>query len=442
MVEKEESIGMFKSLKETNKSVFQKARRLLVGGVDSPVRAFKHIDGNPIPIKRGSGAKVFDYDGKGYVDYVLSYGALILGHAHPKVVEGVKETADLGLGFGATHSYEVELAGLLQKAIPVLERIRFVSSGTEAVMGALRLARGFTGRNKIIKFEGAYHGHADYLLAKAGSGVATLGLPGSKGVPEDFTRHTIIAKYGDETSLREIFKRYGRDIAAVIVEPVGGNNGVIMPNRDFLKGLRSVTREHGSLLVFDEVITGFRFRFGSAAEHLGVTPDLLCLGKIIGGGLPIGAYGGTEEIMKDLAPLGDVYQASTFAGNPIVMRSGIETLKALDKLRDDYKRLSAMGGFLAGRLRDKANENGIGVTVRQFGPMFSVSFKKRYLFKYFYKTLLKEGIYLAPSEYESNFISFAHKDKDIKKTVVAIEKAFYLLGQKERQWQKELITTL
>ncbi len=433
---------MFKSLKETNKSVFQKARRLLVGGVDSPVRAFKHIDGNPIPIERGSGPKVFDYDGKGYLDYVLSYGALILGHAHLKVIEGVKETADLGLGFGATHSYEAELAGLLQKAIPLLERTRFVSSGTEAVMGALRLARGFTGRDKIIKFEGAYHGHADYLLAKAGSGVATLGLPGSKGVPEDFTRHTIITRYGDQDSLKDVFKRYGCDIAAVIVEPVGGNNGVIIPDKGFLKSLRSITREYGSLLVFDEVITGFRFHFGSAAEYLGVTPDLLCLGKIIGGGLPIGAYGGTEDIMKDLAPLGDVYQASTFAGNPVVMRSGIETLRVLDKSRDDYKRLSAMGGSLAGALREKAKMSGIDVTVRQFGPMFSVSFKKRYLFKYFYKTLLKEGVYLAPSEYESNFISFAHKERDIKKTVRAIEKAFYLLGQKGRQWQKELITTL
>ncbi|MFH1752893.1 MAG: glutamate-1-semialdehyde 2,1-aminomutase [Candidatus Omnitrophota bacterium] len=424
---------MHKSLNYTNRSIFQKARKLLVGGVDSPVRAFKNIDGNPIPIKRGSGAKVFDYDGNSYVDYALSYGALILGHAYPNVIDGIKETAALGLGFGATHSHEVELAEILQKAIPDLERVRFVSSGTEAVMGALRLARGFTGRDKSIKFEGAYHGHADYLLAKAGSGVATLGLPGSKGVPEDFTRHTIIAKYGDEASLRDIFKRYGRGIAAVIVEPVAGNNGVIMPDRDFLKSLRAITREYASLLVFDEVITGFRFHFGSAAEYLGITPDLFCLGKIIGGGLPIGAYGGREEIMNNLAPLGEVYQASTFAGNPVVMRSGIETLRVLGGSKEDYKRLSAMGESLAGALREKARESGIDITVRQFGSMFSITFNKRDLFKHFYKALLKAGIYLAPSEHESNFISFAHKERDIKKTIGAAEKAFNLLKQKREQ---------
>jgi glutamate-1-semialdehyde 2,1-aminomutase len=433
MVERRENAGRSKDLKRReNKKIFQAAQRVLVGGVDSPVRAFKYVGGDPIPIKRGCGAKVYDYDGNEYVDYVLSYGASILGHAHPEIVDGLKETIGLGSGFGATHDLEVELAQRIQEAIPLLEKIRFVSSGTEAVMGAVRLARGVTSRDKIIKFEGAYHGHADYLLAKAGSGVATLGLPGSKGVPKDFTRHTLIAPYGDIDYIKGLFKNYGPDIAAVIVEPVGGNDGVVLPDKDLLENLRTITDRHGALLIFDEVITGFRFRFGSAAEHFGIKPDIICLGKIIGGGLPIGAYGGPEEIMGHLAPLGDVYQASTFAGNPIVMRAGVETLHLLASLKDSYKWLNATGEHLAWMLREKARLYDIDVSVRQFGGMFSLHFKSQDDFGLFYRTLLDNGVYFAPSEHESNFISFAHSEKEIKHTIRAIEKAFRLLREKEK----------
>lgn len=418
---------------EKNHNIFQAARRILVGGVDSPVRAFTYTGGNPILIRDGQGSIVYDYDGKRYIDYVLSYGVHILGHAHPKIITEVKKTIDSGLGFGTTHSLEVQLAERIKKAMPLLSKIRFVTSGTEAVMGAVRLARGATGRNKIIKFEHAYHGHADYLLAKAGSGLATLGLLISKGVPKDFIRHTLIAPYGDRKSLEDIFRKHGSDIAAVIVEPVGGNHGVVVPDITFLKELRAITSRFGALLIFDEVITGFRFHFGAAADYFGIKPDLLCLGKIIGGGLPIGAYGGAAKIMKHLAPLGGVYQASTFSGNPVVMSAGLATLRTLESLKEDYGRIHRLTAQLANALKEKAQLYNINVEIKYFGPLFSLHFKRKKHFQVFYKLLLKKGVFLAPSEYESNFVSFAHTEDDVERTVAATQAAFRYIARKELQ---------
>lgn len=406
-----------------NSVVWNRARDVLVGGVDSPVRAFKDIDIDPIPIGRGSGSRVYDYDGNDYIDYVLSYGAHILGHSHADIIAAVKEAAERGLAFGATNEYEVELAEIIREAVPFIDKIRFVSSGTEAVMGAVRLARGITGRNKVLKFEHSYHGHADYLLAKAGSGVATLGLPGSKGVPEDFTRHTLVSDYGDYDSINGYFEKYGSDIAAVIIEPVGGNYGVVYPDISFVDHLRALARRYGSLIIFDEVITGFRLRYGSASEILGFNPDIICLGKIIGGGLPIGAYCGNASVMDQLAPVGGVYQASTFAGNPVVMASGIAALRALNSLRDDYGRLAKLTEYLSGRIGLAAERSGIELTVNRFGSMFSIRFKERGYFGPFYRKLLAEGIYFAPSEFESNFITFSHTEKDIRETAEAAETA-------------------
>jgi glutamate-1-semialdehyde 2,1-aminomutase len=423
------------SREKNNADVISGAGRSLAGGVNSPVRAFNYVGGDPVPIKKGSGSRVYDYNGKEYIDYVLSYGALVLGHAPKEVCEGVKEAITSGTGFGAVHHYETELAQRITRAIPSAKKVRFTSSGTEAVMGAVRLARGATGRDKIIKFKGSYHGHADHLLAKAGSGLATLGLPDSAGVPEDFTRHTMVAQYGSKESVERVFKKYGRDIAAVIVEPVGGNDGVVPPNVDFLKYLRSATQRSGAVLIADEVITGFRFRYGSIMEGFGIRPDIICLGKIIGGGLPIGAYGGSEKMMKNLAPEGDVYQASTFAGNPIVMRAGIETLDLLERLKPEYGHLSDTAAYLAESIAQQAQTFDIGVETQQYGGVFSLRFKERDDFRYYYKALLAEGVYFAPSEHEANFISFAHTDGDIRKTLEASENAFARLAEKEITWQ-------
>lgn len=400
------------------------------------MRAFKGLGTSPVPISSGRGSKVYDYDGNEYIDYVLSYGANILGHARPEILDAIKEGVDEGLGFGATHADEVRLAKKLQKAIPYLERVRFVNSGTEAVMGAVRLARGVTGRRKIVKFERAYHGHADHLLAKAGSGVAAPGLPGSDGVPRDITRQTIIARYGSESDITAIFKRHGIDIAAVIVEPVGGNDGVIPPDKRFLKFLRRITKANGALLIFDEVITGFRFHYGSAAEYLGIKPDIVCLGKIIGGGLPIGAYGGNKNIMRHLAPSGNVYQASTFGGNPIVMKAGSAALDALSSLKKSYKRLEEFAGHLAGRLKESARAHGVAAEIRSFGGMFSIKFKRKGHFAIFFRTLLERGVYIAPSEHESNFLSFAHTRGDVDRTIKAAEEAFARVEKEADVWKR------
>ncbi|MDP8229717.1 MAG: aminotransferase class III-fold pyridoxal phosphate-dependent enzyme [Candidatus Gorgyraea atricola] len=373
--------------------ILKEAKKHLVGGVNSPIRSFKYVEREPILIKKGKAARVYDYDGNSYIDYVLSYGALILGHAHPSVVKDVKSALGNGFSFGATNLKEIELARLIKKAIPFIDKLRFVNSGSEAVLGATHLARGYTGRNRILKLKNAYHGHAEYLLDEV-----------------------------SKESVEGIFKKHGRNIAGVIVEPVGGNHGVVLPDRDFLKRLRALTKKYGSLLIFDEVIAGFRFRFGSIASILGIKPDLICLGKIIGGGLPIGAYGGRNEIMNKLAPLGTVHQGSTFAGNPIVMSSGIAALKALFLKR--YEFLEDLTEKLTSHIRKEAAKHRIDLQVVAYKTIFSIRFKKRKQFQTFYKRLLGKGIYFAPSENEANFLSFSHTKKDIDETIDTIREAF------------------
>ncbi len=406
-----------------NYLLFKEAKRHLVGGVNSPVRSFFYAGGNPVLIARGKGAHVWDYDGNSYIDYVLSWGSLLLGHRYPQVVEVLRQQLGQGLGFGATNAGEIELALEIKQAIPFIEKIRFVNSGSEAVMGALRLARGYTARDKVLKFEHAYHGHADYLLAQAGSGLATLNIPSSSGVPRSFIAETLVAPANNQKALSKIFKRQGRSIAAVIVEPVGGNYGVIPPDIEFLRFLRKVTRRYGALLVFDEVITGFRFGFSSLAQFLGITPDIICLGKIIGGGLPIGAYAAKSEIMRLLAPEGKVYQASTFAGNPLVMQAGAATLRALSGSKKEYARIGELTQKLCLWLQREAANKDIELQINFYGSMFSLRFGNKGKFGRFYRSLLRQGIYLAPSEFEANFVSFAHTERDIHRTIVALRTA-------------------
>ncbi|MEW6009558.1 MAG: glutamate-1-semialdehyde 2,1-aminomutase [Candidatus Omnitrophota bacterium] len=400
-----------------NYSLFQEARHYLVGGVDSPVRSFNYVGGEPLLIKRGKGAYVYDYDGNRYIDYVLSWGALILGHGFASLIKDLENTLKRGLSFGTTNALEVSLAKIIQETIPFIEKIRFTNSGTEAVMGAIRLARGYTKRDKILKFTNSYHGHADYLLAKAGSGLATLSIPLSAGVPEDLVKHTVLVSFGDIKSVGKVFNKYRGEIAAVIVEPVPANFGVISPDIDFLKQLREITKKYKSLLIFDEIITGFRFDFSSAAQKFGIIPDLICLGKIIGGGLPIGAFAGKNRIMNQLAPLGRVYQASTFSGNPIVMQSGLSALQALKKLKEDYLKLERLTEYLVLRLKEEARLSQIALKINYFGTMFSFKFKHKEQFGRFYRKMLQYGIYFAPSEFESNFLSFAHTNKEIDHTI-------------------------
>lgn len=379
-----------------NSLLFKKAKRNLVGGVDSPVRSFRYVGGDPLLIKKGKGSRVFDYSGKPYIDYVLSYGVSILGHANPGVVKSIKLALEKGFSFGTTNSREIELASLIQKAAPLIEKVRFVNSGTEGVLGAIQLARHYTGKNKILSFKDSYHGHAAYLLEEA-------------------------CDYGDKRSIEKIFKKHGNEIAGVIVEPVGGNHGVVLPDVDFLRQLRRLTKKYGSLLIFDEVITGFRFRFGLSSDALGVKPDLICLGKIIGGGLPIGAYGGRAFIMDNLAPIGDLYQGSTFAGNPIVMQSGIATLKVLSSLKNRYKSLEEKAGSLTDAIDKEKEKHEINLGVTHYKGMFSIRFQKRAQFQSFYRKLVRRGIYFAPSENEANFLSFSHTKRDIDKTIDAIK---------------------
>ena len=415
---------MAKRITKESRKLFNKAERYLVGGVDSPVRSFNYVGGEPVLVKSGKGSIVYDYDGNKYIDYVLSWGAMILGHRHSNVLRSLKKAADSGFAFGTTNRSEVDLAAIIIRAIPFIKKIRFVNSGTEAVMGAVRLARGYTGRDKIVKFEHAYHGHADYLLAKGGSGLATLGIPSSAGVPEDFTKHTIIAPLNNIEALKKIFRRSGNEIAAVLIEPVGGNYGVVPPDLDFLKKLRKLTTTYGTVLIFDEVITGFRLCYGSAAQKLGIIPDLIVLGKIIGGGLPIGAYGGRERIMRHLAPSGNVYQASTFAGNPVVAETGLATLKALKALKNRYKKLDDLTKYIVVNFWRIAGKYNIALEINSYGSMFSLKFAKKKEFKAFYGAILEKGVYLAPSEFEANFLSFAHTRRDILYTIKAADAAF------------------
>jgi glutamate-1-semialdehyde 2,1-aminomutase len=422
-------------------ALFKQAQELIPGGVNSPVRAFRAVGGQPFFVARGEGPYLYDVDGNRYIDYVLSWGPLILGHAHPLVVAALTEAIQKGTSYGAPSPLEVELARRVQVFMPNLEMLRFVNSGTEATMSALRLGRAFTGRTKIVKFEGCYHGHADLLLVQAGSGVATLGLPDSPGVPPATVQDTLVARYNDLDSVGELFDRYPGEIAAVIVEPVAGNMGVVPPLADFLPGLRSVTREHGALLVFDEVMTGFRVAPNGAQGLYHVEPDLTTLGKVIGGGLPVGAYGGRRDIMEMIAPAGPVYQAGTLSGNPLAMTAGIATLQALQE-PGVWQQLDAATRQLADGLAGAAAAAGIPYQQTRVGTMFSGFFTETPVidwpsaktsdterFGRFFRAMLAGGVYLAPSQFEAGFISSVHTPDVLAATVDAAVLAFRELGR-------------
>lgn len=414
---------------------YKEAVNLMPGGVNSPVRAFKSVGMNPIFMARGKGSKIYDIDGNEYIDYVLSWGPLILGHADDRVVNTIKETAEKGSSFGAPTVLENELAQLVIDRVPSVEMVRMVNSGTEATMSALRLARGYTGRDKIVKFAGSYHGHGDSLLIKAGSGVATLGLPDSPGVPENIAKQTITVPYNDLEAVKQVFEKYGDDIAAIITEPVCGNMGVVPPQEGFLEGLRETTRENGSLLIFDEVMTGFRVGYHCAQGHYDIDPDLTCLGKVIGGGLPVGAFGGKREIMEQIAPAGPIYQAGTLSGNPLAMAAGYATLNALKE--SDYDVISKKIDRLEEGFRSASEKYDIPIQVNRVGSMFGVFFSEDPVINYdtaqksnldyfsqYYRAMAEEGIFLPPSQFEGLFLSTAHTDEDIEKTVQAIDHAF------------------
>lgn len=420
---------------EKSIEAFKTAKALMPGGVNSPVRAFKSVKMDPIFMERGKGSKIYDIDGNEYIDYVLSWGPLILGHSNDRVVEAIKKVAEMGTSFGAPTVMENKLAELVIERVPSIEIVRMVSSGTEATMSALRLARGYTGRNKIIKFEGCYHGHGDSLLIKAGSGVATLGLPDSPGVPEGVASNTITVPYNDLESVRFAFEQFGEDIACVIVEPVAGNMGVVPPLPGFLEGLREVTKENGALLIFDEVMTGFRVGYHCAQGHFNVTPDITCLGKVIGGGLPVGAYGGKAEIMEQIAPSGPIYQAGTLSGNPLAMTAGYETLSQLTP--ETYHEFQSKGDALEAGISSAAKKYDIPISFNRAGSMIGFFFTNEDVINYesakssnleyfaaYYREMANQGVFLPPSQFEGLFLSTAHSAEDIQKTIVAAEHAF------------------
>ncbi|HEO8419915.1 glutamate-1-semialdehyde 2,1-aminomutase [Niallia sp. FSL W8-0635] len=423
---------------QKSEAAYKEAVELMPGGVNSPVRAFKSVKRNPVFMESGKGSKIYDIDGNEYIDYVLSWGPLILGHANDQVVEGIKKVAEKGTSFGAPTLIENKLAALVKERVPSIEIVRMVSSGTEATMSAIRLARGYTGRNKILKFEGCYHGHGDSLLIKAGSGVATLGLPDSPGVPESIAANTITVAYNDLESVKYAFSTYGEDIAAIIAEPVAGNMGVVPPKPGFLQGLRDVTSEYGALLIFDEVMTGFRVDYGCAQGYFGITPDITCLGKVIGGGLPVGAYGGKAEIMNQIAPSGPIYQAGTLSGNPLAMTAGFETLSQLTK--DTYQEFIRKADRLEEGLKEAAMKYEIPFTVNRAGSMIGFFFTNEDVKDYesaktsnldyfasFYNSMLEQGVFLPPSQFEGMFLSTALTDDDIEHTIHAAEHAFSTL---------------
>jgi glutamate-1-semialdehyde 2,1-aminomutase len=415
---------------------FVTAQTLLPGGVNSPVRAFKSVGSEPFYVKRAKGAYLFDIDGNRYLDYVSSWGAIILGHAHDGLMEEVKSAIEDGTSFGTCHPHEIEIARLVGDAFPSMERMRFVSSGTEATMSAIRVARGFTGKAGIIKFRGCYHGHADSLLVKAGSGLATFGTPDSKGVPEDLARHTYVAEFNRLESVASIIER-NDDIACVIVEPIMGNMGLIPPEKGFLEGLSALCRKKDVLLIFDEVITGFRVAFGGAQALFGIKPDMTCLGKIIGGGFPIGVFGGKREILERIAPLGDVYQAGTLSGNPVAVRAGIFVLRHLKDHPEIYDLFHSRGDTLAEGLLQRAVSYGIPYKVNRVTGLFTGFFSRegiddfdganradRRAYEQFFKGMLDEGIFFAPSQFEAAFLTIAHGDEEIQKTLDASERVF------------------
>lgn len=427
---------------EQSKAAFAEAKEYMPGGVNSPVRSFANVGGNPLFIARAEGSHIHDIDGNEYIDYVGSWGPMIVGHAHPQVVSALQEAVTRGTSYGAPTLLETELAKLVQSVYPSIEVIRMVNSGTEATMSALRLARGYTGRDKIVKFIGCYHGHSDSLLVSAGSGMATFGVPSSPGVTKGTAADTIAVPYNDEDAIRAVMEREGERIAAIIVEPVAGNMGLVLPRQGYLSMLRELTEKHGVLLIFDEVMCGFRASLGGAQAAYGIRPDLTCLGKIIGGGLPVAAYGGRREIMECISPAGPVYQAGTLSGNPLAMTAGIETLKILtaepEEGKADYSReLTIKTKELLLGWQRAAKDAGVPICAHQAGSMFGIFFIDREVYDYadaeaadqeafriWFETMLDEGIYLAPSQFETLFLSGAHTDTDIAQTIAAAEKGF------------------
>ena len=420
---------------QSNQQLFLQAQKHIPGGVNSPVRAFKGVGGDPVFFSHANGAWLTDVEGKKYIDYIGSWGPMIAGHAHPQVIEAVQQMCTNGLGYGAPTAIETDMADLLCELVPSMEMVRMVSSGTEATMSAIRLARGHTGRDKIVKFEGCYHGHADSLLVKAGSGALTLGDPSSAGVPKAIAEHTITLRYNDIESVKHCFAEIGDQIACIIVEPVAGNMNCIPPIPGFLESLREVCDHYGSLLIFDEVMTGFRVALGGAQAHYGITPDLTTLGKVVGGGLPVGAFGGREDVMHSIAPLGPVYQAGTLSGNPVAMAAGLATLKLVQQ-PGFHDRLSQQTAKLANGLKQKADAAGIPMSVNYVGGMFGFFFTDvenvqffeqvtqcdQERFKKFYHGMLDRGVYLAPSAFEAGFVSAAHGDDEIEATLAAAER--------------------
>ncbi|MBX2868902.1 MAG: glutamate-1-semialdehyde 2,1-aminomutase [Acidiferrobacterales bacterium] len=424
-----------------NKELFEAASKVIPGGVNSPVRAFRSVGGDPVFIKSAKGCRIEGEDGTSYIDYVGSWGPMILGHAHPEVIAAVQKQAEYGLSYGAPTVVETDMATLVTERLPWIDKVRMVNSGTEATMSAIRLARGYTGRDKIIKFEGCYHGHADSLLVKAGSGALTFGVPTSPGVPADTVKHTLTAQYNDLDSVHQIFQEVGKEVAAIIVEPIAGNMNCIPPTEGFLQGLREICDRHGSLLIMDEVMTGFRVGPQGAQGLYGVHGDITALGKIIGGGMPVGAFGANDEIMGHLAPLGGVYQAGTLSGNPVAMAAGIATLKGTEAV-GFYDTLDHQAARLVTGIVEAANEAGIAMTSNQVGPMFGLFFTDQDSvqgfadvsacdgdrFNRFFHGMLKEGVYMAPSAFEAGFSSAAHSDEDIEATITAARKVFTNLG--------------
>ena len=421
---------------DNNKNLFKKSQQFIPGGVNSPVRAFSAVGGTPIFFKKGLGSRLWDENNKEYIDYINSWGPMILGHAHPEILSVVEEASKESLSFGAPTSKELEIAELIVKLVPSIEQVRLVSSGTEATMSAIRVSRGYTEKDKILKFEGCYHGHADPLLVKAGSGALTFGQPSSAGVPKDAAKDTFILPYNDTESLKEYFDKYGDNLACVIIEPIVGNMNLIIPELNFLKTLRNLCTEFGVVLIFDEVMTGFRVSLGGAQELYGIIPDMTTLGKIIGGGLPVGAFGGKKEIMQTLAPIGPVYQAGTLSGNPVAVAAGLKTLELI-QAPGFYKTLNENTRKLVDGMTNLAKLKGIDFCARNVGGMFGLYFSKtppnsfdevmksnRENFKKFFHLMLNKGIYFGPSAFEAGFVSAAHNDNDIELTLDAVKQSF------------------